>query len=146
MKGNVKDEYSTYGTKKETQHEMGNAGIPYVILKGCASAFYYPDPSKRLMGDVDFLVKESDLEQAGEILRQEGFVPWEEDHICHVVYRKDVTHLEMLGKMTDFLSSVIGAGAHFLVYFFYRKGGRQYVLSIPWLQGSSAYFGIKYRF
>ena len=74
---------------------MGNAGIPYVILKGCASAFYYPDPSKRLMGDVDFLVKESDLEQAGEILRQEGFVPWEEDHICHVVYRKDVTHLEM---------------------------------------------------
>ena len=40
---------------------MEDAGIPYVILKGCASAAYYPRPMERLMGDVDFLVRKPDL-------------------------------------------------------------------------------------
>ena len=35
---------------------MTQAGIPYTILKGFASALYYPDPLMRSMGDVDFLV------------------------------------------------------------------------------------------
>lgn len=74
---------------------MRKAGVPYVILKGCASASYYPDPMERTMGDVDFLVRESDLEQAGDILKKEGFIPWDMEHICHVVYRKDSIHLEM---------------------------------------------------
>lgn len=74
---------------------MEKGKIPYVILKGSASAAYYPAPMDRIMGDVDFLVSPSDLEKAGEILMAEGFVPWEEEHICHVVYRKDNIHLEM---------------------------------------------------
>ena len=74
---------------------MKNANIPYVILKGCASALYYPDPLERMMGDVDFLIRKSDLKCAGAVLEQEGFLPWEEEHICHVVYRKDMIHLEM---------------------------------------------------
>lgn len=32
------------------------AGIPLVILKGAAAAVYYPEPFRRAMGDVDFLV------------------------------------------------------------------------------------------
>ena len=44
---------------------MDSAGIPYVILKGCASARYYPEPLDRQMGDVDFLVDPGDLEAAG---------------------------------------------------------------------------------
>lgn len=77
-------------------HElMEKAGIPYVILKGCASAAYYPAPLERAMGDVDFLVRPQDLERAGKVLEAEGFVPWEEEHICHVVYRKERAHLEM---------------------------------------------------
>ena len=51
---------------------MEDAGIPYVILKGCASAAYYPRPMERLMGDVDFLVRKSDLERAGKILEENG--------------------------------------------------------------------------
>ena len=74
---------------------MEEAGIPYVILKGCASAAYYPRPMERLMGDVDFLVRKSDLERAGKILEENGFRPWEEEHICHVVYRNETEHLEM---------------------------------------------------
>lgn len=77
-------------------HElMEKAGIPYVILKGCASAAYYLAPLERTMGDVDFLVRPQDFERAGKVLEAEGFVPWEEEHICHVVYRKERAHLEM---------------------------------------------------
>lgn len=77
-------------------HElMEQAGIPYVILKGCASAAYYPAPLERTMGDVDFLVRPRDLERAGKVLEAEGFVPWKEEHICHIVYRKERAHLEM---------------------------------------------------
>lgn len=50
-------------------HElMTENGIPYVILKGAASASYYPEPILRTMGDVDFLVKEQDLKRAGGVV------------------------------------------------------------------------------
>ena len=50
-----------------TEHD-----IPYVILKGCASARYYPEPELRTMGDVDFLVDTKDLERCSEILQKSG--------------------------------------------------------------------------
>ena len=53
--------------------------IPYVTLKGCASAKYYPEPSLRTMGDVDFLVAESDFERAERILLENGFEHAHED-------------------------------------------------------------------
>ena len=50
-----------------TEHD-----IPYVILKGCASARYYPEPELRTMGDVDFLVDTKDLEHCSVILQKSG--------------------------------------------------------------------------
>ena len=80
----------------ELLHEwMTEAGIPYVILKGCAAAAYYPIPSYRVMGDVDFLVPEDKLSDAGKMLESKGLKPWDEEHIAHVVYRKPGMHLEM---------------------------------------------------
>ncbi|MDO4413588.1 MAG: nucleotidyltransferase family protein [Erysipelotrichaceae bacterium] len=77
-------------------HEwMTDADIPYVILKGCASASYYPNPVYRSMGDVDFLVPTVMLEKAGKVLESNGLKPWEEEHISHIVYRKKGMHLEM---------------------------------------------------
>lgn len=69
--------------------------IPYVILKGTASAFYYPVPSYRSMGDVDFLVREEDLNRVGEILAKHGLKPWDEEHISHIVFRGLGMHYEM---------------------------------------------------
>ena len=46
-----------------TEHD-----IPYVILKGCASARYYPSPELRTLGDVDFLVDIKDLKRCSELL------------------------------------------------------------------------------
>lgn len=70
-------------------------GIPYVILKGAASASYYPTPVYRSMGDVDFLVRPEDLEKAGRILEGHGLKPWNERHISHIVYRSPRLHYEM---------------------------------------------------
>ena len=39
-------------------------GIPFVTMKGYASAYYYPQPIRRTMGDVDFLVHPSDILEA----------------------------------------------------------------------------------
>lgn len=69
--------------------------IPYVILKGAASASYYPTPVYRSMGDVDFLVKTEDLERAGKVLEEHGLKPWDQDHISHIVYRGPQMHYEM---------------------------------------------------
>lgn len=51
---------------------MTEHGIPYVCLKGFASAAWYPDPSLRTMGDVDFLVREADIPKAGQLLESIG--------------------------------------------------------------------------
>lgn len=51
---------------------LTKANIPYVVLKGMASAKYYPDPSLRVMGDVDFLVRECDVERTTIELLKNG--------------------------------------------------------------------------
>ncbi len=80
----------------EMLHEwMTGAGIPYVVLKGCASAHYYPVPSYRTMGDVDFLVPTPFLEKASEVLISNGLKPWDEEHISHIVFRGPAMHFEM---------------------------------------------------
>ena len=54
--------------------ELLNAnGIPYVILKGFSSAYYYPEPDKRASGDIDFLVNPSDVEKTRELLIEKGY-------------------------------------------------------------------------
>lgn len=69
--------------------------ISYVILKGEASAAYYPDPSLRALGDVDFLVDPRDMEKVSQILQQAGFQRSHENHICHQVFTLGKSALEM---------------------------------------------------
>lgn len=77
-------------------HElMTNAGIDYVILKGYASAYYYPDPLLRDMGDVDFMVKSNDIEKASDILVSDGFKMSHEGHGVHIVFEKDDCRYEL---------------------------------------------------
>lgn len=77
-------------------HEiMKNNEIPYVILKGCASALYYPEPLDRIMRDVDFLVDLRDLKRAGNALMENGFVPYDSEERYHIGYIKGNIHVEM---------------------------------------------------
>ncbi len=74
---------------------LKNNNITYCILKGAASEYYYPKPSLRAMGDVDFLVPIEDFEKVSELLINEGFSVTLEEHECHKVFKKDKMHLEM---------------------------------------------------
>lgn len=67
---------------------MTNNGIPYTIIKGCASANDYPDPLMRAMGDVDFLVPKEHWEHAVEVMQNEGFISRKEGHAFHLGFEK----------------------------------------------------------
>ena len=75
---------------------MQSLGIPYCILKGVASAQYYPEPLLRQMGDVDFLVRKQDLEKVGKFLESKGFscLKMKEYH-HHIDYQKGKICLEV---------------------------------------------------
>lgn len=68
--------------------------IPMVILKGTAAAIYYPNPSQRTMGDIDFLVPPQDFDRAKELLAQNGYKieddPSEPRHMH--VYRDNISY------------------------------------------------------
>ncbi len=57
----------------ELHRIMKQNDIPYVTLKGCASSSYYDEPDLRSMGDVDFLVREKDIEKGIKALENNGF-------------------------------------------------------------------------
>lgn len=74
---------------------LTKADIPYVILKGAASAAYYKDPLLRAMGDVDFLVDEADVERACKALEENGLTKNPKEHEKHIVYYDDDGNFEM---------------------------------------------------
>ena len=74
---------------------MADQGIPYCILKGVASAWYYPDRLARQMGDVDFFVARSDFARAAGILEANGFTAEGVGHVHHVGYHKPGVELEL---------------------------------------------------
>lgn len=47
--------------------------IPFVIIKGCASAMYYPRPEYRIMGDIDLLVRPEDYGKISDIFQSLGY-------------------------------------------------------------------------
>ncbi len=67
----------------------------YIILKGFASASYYPDPQKRIMGDVDFLIPQAIQKEVEDALTDAGYKKSLDEHICHRLFRKSDELLEM---------------------------------------------------
>lgn len=91
--------------------------IPYVILKGCASASYYDDAVLRTMGDVDFLVSQQNMSRAGELLESIDFERAAEDDDAgiHIAYHRDDSTWELhrsvngipAGTCGDFVKSYL---------------------------------------
>ncbi len=80
----------------ETHKLLTDRGIPYVIIKGMASASYYPDPFLRSMGDVDVLVDKENLLSVAELLKKNGFSTNEKsDHPAHRAFRKGSETIEV---------------------------------------------------
>lgn len=87
--------YAIAGTQNFSEHgelhELMTANdMPYVAMKGLASAMHYPEPNLRSMGDVDFLVAKENVSQAGELLESIGFKVdhGEEDDGIHIAYKR----------------------------------------------------------
>ena len=70
---------------------LSENNIPYVFLKGCASARYYPDPLLRTMGDVDLLILPQDTEKADKLLTSNGFKKFadSENEEIHIAYKSE---------------------------------------------------------
>lgn len=88
---------------------MNQAKIPYVILKGCASAEYYDDPLLRTMGDVDFYVPTGFFEKADKLLVKNGFRFNEIDHEYEKAYTKDDVVFELHNTVNGVPSGKVGA-------------------------------------
>lgn len=73
--------------------------IDYVVLKGVASASYYPEPIYRTMGDVDILVHECDIDQVGNLLIKNGFTEKKGSRNIHASYYKNQTVVELHWKV-----------------------------------------------
>ena len=87
--------YAIAGTQNFAEHSelhelMTSNEMPYVAMKGLASAMYYPEPNLRSMGDVDFLVAKENVSQAGKLLESIGFKVdhGEEDDGIHIAYTR----------------------------------------------------------
>ena len=87
--------YAISGTQNFAEHSelhelMEKNQVPYVVMKGFASAIYYPEPSLRAAGDVDFLVRPNDVAKAGKLLESIGFVVdhGEADDGIHIAYTR----------------------------------------------------------
>lgn len=76
-------------------HEvMTKNNIPYAAMKGAASAAYYPDPDRRVMGDVDFIVRPEDIERARAALEAEGFTR-KKQNVHHMEFQRGKSDWEL---------------------------------------------------
>lgn len=84
-----------HGGHTELHRVMMKHGLSYTVIKGVASARYYPDPSLRSMGDVDFFVRKEDQDAILSVLESEGYEVLERGNDHHVVLQKEQIRLEM---------------------------------------------------
>lgn len=75
---------------------METQGIPCAVLKGTAASAYYPDPHLRILGDVDLLFREKDVEAAAKLLGKEGARLNESGlYVRHMGATLDKVHFEL---------------------------------------------------
>ena len=92
--------YATSNINGYKAHEylhnlMAKNQVQYCIIKGVASAFRYPDPLLRSMGDVDFYVPAEYIDKAKEIFLADGFTFDTHDHAFHIGMVKGTLRFEM---------------------------------------------------
>lgn len=73
---------------------LDNAGIPFVILKGNASAISYKVPFKRTMGDIDFIVPLDRFDEAVAVLKSADYI-FDHETERHISFKKDDTNFEL---------------------------------------------------
>ena len=72
----------------ELKKVLGDARIPFLVLKGNAAAISYKEPSRRAMGDIDFLVPQDRYDDVEELLEASGYIK-DHDNGRHAEYKKN---------------------------------------------------------
>lgn len=83
---NIRVEYG----HNEVHRILTENNIPYVILKGVASAAYYNEPMLRTMGDIDVFVSPDNIAKADALLKSIGFVTTDnvDSEDMHIGYKR----------------------------------------------------------
>ncbi len=82
--------------QKNVLERLKISGIPCVILKGSSTAINYPNPSLRIMGDIDILTTPELQKTAVSVLQAIGFgQPLDSNHHCHLSIQKGNFFVEM---------------------------------------------------
>lgn len=68
--------------------------ISFVILKGCAAAIYYPVPSVRTFGDIDFYISNDSCDSTIKILKENGYYLLSSNE-RHYVFEKNGVDFEL---------------------------------------------------
>lgn len=91
--------YQTNVRVQQAQADMAQImhenNFAYIVIKGEASAAYYPQSELRALGDVDFLIDTSKQEEIEQTLLAAGYDRDSTAHISHRIFRKPGAHLEM---------------------------------------------------
>ena len=85
----------------ELKKTLDDADIPFVILKGNASAISYADPTCRMMGDIDILVPQDLYDKTNDILSSAGYKRGY-DNGRHCGFKKDKTSIEVHHHFSHF--------------------------------------------
>ena len=116
LSGKVRNKLMAHMVSNTTCHKnhtylhrlMQENGISYCVIKGAASASYYPDPILRDMGDVDFYVHPDDVDRAFDVFMRDGFVREFENNPTHIVLFNQKKHFEMHFKPLGYHEGKIG--------------------------------------
>lgn len=87
---------------------LNENNIPYAILKGMSSAYYYPDKEKRASGDVDFIVKPSDLERTRKLLCDNGYIMEPDASDVHYEFDFEKVRFELHKKISGIPEHKVG--------------------------------------
>lgn len=69
--------------------------LPMCILKGSAAAIYYPQPSRRAMGDIDLLVLPERFEDARALMQGAGYTSDGDETERHIGFQKNGVKFEL---------------------------------------------------
>ena len=88
-------------SQDELKKILDDACIPFIILKGNASAISYADPTCRMMGDIDILVPQDLYDKTKDILSSAGYEKGY-DNGRHCGFKKEKTSIEVHHHFSHF--------------------------------------------
>lgn len=78
---------------------LKNNNIPFVILKGTAASVYYPSPSLRTFGDIDFYISDYQADITKDLLEKNGYT-YLSSNIRHIEFKKNGIDFELHYKFS----------------------------------------------